>query len=516
MHLFGNSSTNWWALLYLCRQQHLRRRFPACSPAATRYRGRGSTTLGHTTCCRGKKTRAKLVYGKRKNDPTELALKHFDQNYRPIFGEQWPSVRLGLLSMPKYGALLNNYSDTDYTVEKLHSLGLEDFVQPCVESTIAHIHQRKKEANDMDEEYEASALPRQLGDEREVRNYDVAASDVQEREIIGLAEEEDADDLDVEERRPEAALKPWWEDKYIVAPGYEHRMELIHQMEMEERGGEEVMGGAPPIIDLDSVDIKVSPHLRCFLHRDDPAARLPPAKKCAYSQQLQYYIMDAASVLPIVAMGIMPDDVVLDLCAAPGGKSLAILQTMLVGSLTANEKVSSRRRRLQEVFGLYLPRMVTAGGAVNIAGEDGCEWGQMEPAGYDKVLVDVPCTTDRVSASVGDNNIFGVRRSRERLSLPKLQTELLCAGLEAVKPGGTVVYSTCTISPLQNDGVVQSAVTKCQEELDIGVSVVDLSPMAVGFSDVFNLTGCRYGQLVLPNILGNYGPMYFARLLRTS
>ena len=46
-----------------------------------------------------------------------------------------------------------------------------------------------------------------------------------------------------------------------------------------------------------------------------------------------YYCMDGASLLPVLALGIEKDDTVLDLCASPGGKSLAILQTMLIGNL---------------------------------------------------------------------------------------------------------------------------------------------------------------------------------------
>ena len=79
-----------------------------------------------------------------------------------------------------------------------------------------------------------------------------------------------------------------------------------------------------------------------------------------------------------------------------------------------------------------------------------------------------------------------------------------------------MVYSTCTMSPLQNDGVVQTAIARCQEELNIHANVVDLSPLAEAFSDKFTFfPNCRYGQLVVPRIVTNYGPTYFARLVRT-
>jgi 16S rRNA C967 or C1407 C5-methylase (RsmB/RsmF family) len=82
-------------------------------------------------------------------------------------------------------------------------------------------------------------------------------------------------------------------------------------------------------------------------------------------------------------------------------------------------------------------------------------------------LVDVPCTTDRHVLHEDDNNIFKGTRIKERLRLPELQTELLLNALKLVRIGGTVVYSTCSLSPIQNDGVVQLALKKAFEEFNI-------------------------------------------------
>ncbi|KAG7227191.1 hypothetical protein INR49_013990 [Caranx melampygus] len=67
-----------------------------------------------------------------------------------------------------------------------------------------------------------------------------------------------------------------------------------------------------------------------------------------------------------------------------------------------------------------------------------------------RVLVDVPCTTDRHSLMENDNNIFSKIRMGERRRLPQVQLELLLAGIEAACPGGEIVYSTCTLSQTQN------------------------------------------------------------------
>ena len=81
-----------------------------------------------------------------------------------------------------------------------------------------------------------------------------------------------------------------------------------------------------------------------------------------------------------------------------------------------------------------------------------------------QILVDVPCTTDRHMLHENDNNIFKPSRMRERLQLPEIQSAILAHALKMIAPGGTVVYSTCSLSPIQNDGVVQMALKKTWEE----------------------------------------------------
>ncbi|XP_073758770.1 5-cytosine rRNA methyltransferase NSUN4 isoform X3 [Callorhinus ursinus] len=69
-----------------------------------------------------------------------------------------------------------------------------------------------------------------------------------------------------------------------------------------------------------------SPNLRCFTFARGDVSRFPPARLGSLGV-MDYYLMDAASLLPVLALGLQPGDTVLDLCAAPGGKTLALLQT---------------------------------------------------------------------------------------------------------------------------------------------------------------------------------------------
>lgn len=69
------------------------------------------------------------------------------------------------------------------------------------------------------------------------------------------------------------------------------------------------------------------------------------------------------------------------------------------------------------------------------------------------------------------NNIFRSDRIRERLQLPELQAQILVQCLQLLKPGGSLVYSTCSLSPIQNDGVVNMALTKAFTDFHITATI---------------------------------------------
>ncbi|NXU19647.1 NSUN4 methyltransferase, partial [Pardalotus punctatus] len=196
----------------------------------------------------------------------------------------------------------------------------------------------------------------------------------------------------------------------------------------------------------------ISSKIKCYTFPRGDITRFRPARPDALGL-LDYYLMDAASLLPVLALNVQLDDFVLDLCAAPGGKTLALLQTGFCGHLAANDISISRTKRLYQILHSYVPKEVREN--VSVTSYDGRDWDHVKGGTFHKVLVDVPCTTDRHSATEEENNIFHKRRTKERQMLPMLQLQLLMAGILAAKPGGEVVYSTCSLSPLQNECVVE-------------------------------------------------------------
>ncbi|XP_019356917.1 PREDICTED: 5-methylcytosine rRNA methyltransferase NSUN4 isoform X2 [Gavialis gangeticus] len=258
----------------------------------------------------------------------------------------------------------------------------------------------------------------------------------------------------------------------------------------------------------------LSPNIKCYTFSKGDISRFSPARPDTVGT-LGYYLMDAASLLPVLALNVQPGHLVLDLCAAPGGKTLALLQTGCCRHLTANDISASRIKRLHQILHSYLPRTVRNNVLVSVW--DGRDWEQVEKDTFDRVLVDVPCTTDRHSVMEDDNNLFTRVRTKERKQLPVLQMQLLVAGILAVKPGGEVVYSTCSLSQLQNEYVVESAINVAETQFGIGVHVEDLSCFRRLFQDTFSFYAeCRVGELVLPHLTANFGPMYFCKLCRVQ
>lgn len=142
-----------------------------------------------------------------------------------------------------------------------------------------------------------------------------------------------------------------------------------------------------------------------------------------------------ASQLAGLAVGAKAGEKTLDLCAAPGGKA-----TMLAGEVVAVEVNEARARELQEA----VQRVGAAG--VRVVQADGRTL-PPELDRFDHALVDAPCSG------------LGVLNARPDLRwrgepLPELQLELLRAAAERVRPGGTIVYSVCTINADESEAVV--------------------------------------------------------------
>ncbi|KAI9492468.1 S-adenosyl-L-methionine-dependent methyltransferase [Zychaea mexicana] len=212
-----------------------------------------------------------------------------------------------------------------------------------------------------------------------------------------------------------------------------------------------------------------------------------------------YYILDAGSVLATEALDIQPDDRVLDLCAAPGGKSVSVLQRLgAYGSLTVNELSPDRRRRLRIVLDDYLSPKDER---ITVLGKDGTKW-YSEPEQYDKVLLDAPCSSER--HLLHDDKEFEQWSPKRTVHNAERQLKLLKAAVHSVCVGGLVVYGTCSISSTENDKVVSKMIRKGKVPVEVVKKTFPIGERT------------KYGWIILPDKTDGWGPLYFSVLRRTG
>lgn len=221
------------------------------------------------------------------------------------------------------------------------------------------------------------------------------------------------------------------------------------------------------------------------------------------NQLLTYYVLDPASVLVAENLQVQPGEKVLDLCAAPGGKSLIIAQALFripsdQSQLILNEISADRRERLKKVIQNYVPFPIRQ--QIWLRGKDGARLGLEMQNEFDAILVDAPCSGEQhLLKNKQEFNNWSVSRTK---GLAQKQYALLCSAWLALKPGGRIIYSTCSISKYENDGVIDRFITKKSN-----VEVLPLKLKSHGVEET------SFGNLYLPDHCG-FGPMYSCQLIK--
>ena len=227
-----------------------------------------------------------------------------------------------------------------------------------------------------------------------------------------------------------------------------------------------------------------------------------PVTTIPYSDGLvKPYIMDRASVLAACTLRLPASGLILDACAAPGGKSLVLASRMSTGAkLLCNELSSERRRRLVDVLDEHLDEVKRQNASVsgfNAAslGSRKSEWGR-----FDAILLDAPCSSERhVIQNPKELEKWTIARPR---SLGQRQWSLLSAAFLLLKPGGSLVYSTCALSLEENDEPVSRLLSKYKETIEL-----DDPDFPEGEKT-------EYGRIILPDSSGGMGPMFVARFIK--
>lgn len=209
-----------------------------------------------------------------------------------------------------------------------------------------------------------------------------------------------------------------------------------------------------------------------------------------------WWVQDAAAALPAMLLQVQPGERVLDLCAAPGGKTLQLAAAGV--QVTAVDQSTTRLERLRDNLArTKLPATVVAA--------DGRAFAAEEP--FDAVLLDAPCTATGTIRRHPE--IAWLRKPDDVAALAVLQAELLDAAARLIRPGGRLIYAVCSLQA--EEGPAQIAAFLARHR------TFTLDPLArdelMGLSDALLPAG---DVQTLPFMAGGVDGFYIARLRRTS
>ena len=180
-----------------------------------------------------------------------------------------------------------------------------------------------------------------------------------------------------------------------------------------------------------------------------------PAKHPYYFAGL-YYLQEPSAMTPANRLPIEPGDKVLDVCAAPGGKATELgAKLQGKGVLVANDISNSRAKGLLkniEIFGI---------GNVLVMSEEPGELEEYFSEYFDKILIDAPCSGEGMFRK--DKKMVKAWEEHGPEFFAKIQRSIITQAARMLKPGGMMLYSTCTFDPEENEGTIEYLMTKYPE-----------------------------------------------------
>ncbi len=235
----------------------------------------------------------------------------------------------------------------------------------------------------------------------------------------------------------------------------------------------------------------------------EAALRVPPEARPALCWPYQAglcNLMEEASLLPVRLLDARPGERVLDLCAAPGGKAVLVaLAVGARGTVVANDKDAKRLAGIRD----KMKRL----GLVNLTAtvHDGGDY-PLAAGPFDRVLVDAPCTAEGTRAHRGAS--YDTSEAGFRSWLAGQQRALLRRALRLVRPGGRVVYATCSFAPEENEGVIDAILREFGDAVRVLPPALDGLAWSAGVSDwqgrAFH-PDVRHGVRLWPHLSGTGG-----------
>ena len=200
---------------------------------------------------------------------------------------------------------------------------------------------------------------------------------------------------------------------------------------------------------------------------------LPEFQKTEIYRNGLVYVQNLSSMLPVLCLEPENRDKILDLCAAPGAKTTQISSLAPEAEVTAIEKSRPRYYKL-------LANLKTQGvESTKVILLDSIWVRKKFPEYFDKILADVPCSSEGRFLTTNPKS-FKYWKQRKVKEMVHKQKKLLHSAFLALNEGGTLVYSTCTFSPEENEGVIDWFINKFKEKLEILPVVLPLKNVREG------------------------------------
>lgn len=182
---------------------------------------------------------------------------------------------------------------------------------------------------------------------------------------------------------------------------------------------------------------------------------IQPSKHPYYFAGL-YYLQEPSAMTPASRLPVEPGEKILDVCAAPGGKATELGAKLKgQGVLIANDISNSRARGLLknlELFGI---------GNMMVISEEPGKLVEYFPEYFDKILIDAPCSGEGMFRK--DKKMVKAWEEHGPEFFSKLQRSIITQAAAMLKPGGMILYSTCTFDPLENEQMVEYLLETCPE-----------------------------------------------------
>ena len=229
------------------------------------------------------------------------------------------------------------------------------------------------------------------------------------------------------------------------------------------------------------------------------------------------YFLDSASVLAALCLPVKGAERILDLCAAPGGKTLVLASRMDPEALlSSNERSPERKHRLAVVVETCLPLEISA--RVKTSCSDGSTWCTRQSECFDRILLDAPCSSER--------HVYLDPKYLKDWSLSRIKTvtteqwALLSSAYRLLQPGGILLYSTCALCPEENDGMISRLYKKFNKD----GSAFELLPPSPELSEIEGFTKItlpqyektEFGYQILPDTANGAGPIYFSIIKKNN